>query len=324
MNRRIQRQALAAVALSLAAVFGVASAASAAPGTNPIPDPESGVKLATRTATLPADAPQLDLTKSAGWFNSGNLNEDENCALSGAQALDPTSAPASAPVDETAPATEDGSSAPTDETGPATEDGSSAPTDEVLTPAVSALNDSEFRVYSTLEITIVKSGVYTFRVVDSTLGPDADNPFGDPYLALYTTFDLNNLDSGVVGCNDDGGLDQDADDNDIEGGVYFPGYETKEYNSLYPIFSSQLEPGKYTLVLMTYSAVTAAQWQAENLGPQSVIFEYWGPECGVEGGTCALAQTGVDTSGYLAAAAALLLAGAGALVVARRRAVPVA
>jgi LPXTG-motif cell wall-anchored protein len=68
--------------------------------------------------------------------------------------------------------------------------------------------------------------------------------------------------------------------------------------------------------------VTLAAWGA--YAPQSATFEYWGPECGVEGGTCptaasTLANTGVDVSGIALLASALLAVGI--IVVLRRRAV---
>jgi hypothetical protein len=286
-------------ALTLAAALAVAPAAFASTGT-PIADPDSGVNLATRVATLPATAQQLDLSASAGWLSTGYLAGNEMCALSSAEEPDPTSEEIvdPAPEETTAP-------------DPATEntDPAAAPAPaEALEPAT-GYNGSEFRVYSTLSITILKPGEYTFRVVDSTVELGANHPFNDPYLALYSQFSTSDLDAGVVGCNDDGSLEGD----------YFPGYETKAYNSLYPYFTSTLQPGTYTLVLMTYGAVTADAWTSDNLGPQSVTFEYWGPECGVEGGSCELAQTGVEPLGYLAAAAALFMVGAGVLVIARRR-----
>jgi LPXTG-motif cell wall-anchored protein len=301
-------------ALTLAAALAVAPAAFATTGT-PIADPDTGVNLATRVATLPATAQQLDLSASAGWLSTGNLAGNGDCRLERADpapeetaALEETPAP-EAGTENTDPAPEETAAleeTPAPEAG--TENTDPAPA-EALEPAI-GYNGTNFRVYSTLSITILKPGEYTFRVVDSTVAVEADHPFNDPYLALYSRFSTSDLDAGVVGCNDDGSLEGD----------YFPGYETKEYNELYPYFTSTLQPGTYTLVLMTYGPVTADAWNSGNLGPQSVTFEYWGPECGVEGGSCELAQTGVEPLGYLVASGALFLVGAGALVIARRRA----
>lgn len=301
---RIQHvtRAAAFTALTLSAALAVAPAAFATTGT-PIADPDTGVNLATRVATLPATAQQLDLSASAGWLSTGNLAGNGDCRLEIADIPEPTSGQVVDPAPEETAALEE---TPAPEAG--TENTDPAPA-EALEPAT-GYNGSEFRVYSTLSITILKPGEYTFRVVDSTVAVGADHPFNDPYLALYSRFSTSDLDAGVVGCNDDGSLEGD----------YFPGYETKEYNGLYPYFTSTLQPGTYTLVLMTYGPVTADAWNSGNLGPQSVTFEYWGPECGVEGGSCELAQTGVEPLGYLVASGALFLVGAGALVIARRRA----
>ncbi len=196
-------------------------------------------------------------------------------------------------------------------------------------------------VYGTLDVAVTTAGTYTFRgMVSSPEGDyvpiNAFDPIGDPMLAVYSAFDPTNPDSGVIGCNDD--LNDIGDENDAEylaDGTIIEGHQ--------PWFSAALEPGDYTLVLMTWEDLSD-----ENLadgfapysetdfvvGPKSTTFQLWGPTGGldigdddpevdpeVEPGTEApkLAATGIDATPIAAAAALVLLAGLAALGASRRR-----
>jgi len=176
------------------------------------------------------------------------------------------------------------------------------------------------RVYQSLNIKIVKAGHYTFRIVGTDpvfAGDDTASPIQDPYLALYSGFDTANLDNGVVGCNDD---EWDTLANPWANGDTFISNGESNTNDRWSVFEADLEPGDYTAVLTTWGPVTLASWAAN--APQSATFEYWGPECGIEGAVCALPDTGANASvigSSVAISAGLLVAGVLALVMVRRR-----
>ncbi|MFM2412711.1 MAG: hypothetical protein RLZZ587_1044 [Actinomycetota bacterium] len=165
--------------------------------------------------------------------------------------------------------------------------------------------------YGILEFHVTEAGEYTFRIVDvNPADPDVDDsastsyPTDDPYLALYSDFDSNNPDDNVVGCNDD--------------------RDFRSYNSddvlldrQWSEFATDLEPGNYTLVYTSWG--TFDDWADETEGlDQTVTFEFWGPEGGLELG--ALADTGTNAVTPLNALGfMLILAGAGLLIARRVR-----
>jgi hypothetical protein len=193
-------------------------------------------------------------------------------------------------------------------------------------------------VYESLDFTVNESGVYDFRAVavsplSAQLNWGLDyTPSSDTFLAVYNVFDPANPDDGVVGCNDD------ADDN----GVDYVEAAYDEWDATvtdagdlmhdrFPWFQSELATGEYTLVLMFYqtagtedfnigeygetSGSSSETWEP---GPQSAVFEMWGPTGGLELGHT-LADTGVNPA--FALWSGLALAGTGiAITVARRRA----
>lgn len=180
-------------------------------------------------------------------------------------------------------------------------------------------------VYGTLDITVLKDGTYTFKGLYTApggyyVGLNPYDPIGDPFLAVYSSFDPEAPDAGIVGCNDDLndlGAEPDAvyraDGSIIEGHV--------------PYFSAALTPGQYTLVLMTWEDLSSenfdagyAPWRDRDfqLGTKSTTFELWGPAGGLALGHVALAATGVET-GYGFAGLAAAGVGLVLLVVARRR-----
>ena len=180
-------------------------------------------------------------------------------------------------------------------------------------------------VYGTLDVTVTTAGTYTFRGMFSTpLGDyvplNPFDPIGDPFLAVYSSFDPASPDAGVVGCNDD--LNDIGAENDAEylsDGTIIDGHQ--------PWFSAALAPGNYTLVLMTWEDLSAedladgyAPYSEEDfvVGPKSTTFELWGPEGGLALGH-QLAATGVDVTPIAATGALVLLSGLGVFLVARRR-----
>ncbi|MFM2411798.1 MAG: hypothetical protein RLZZ587_131 [Actinomycetota bacterium] len=189
-------------------------------------------------------------------------------------------------------------------------------------------------VYATQEITVTKSGEYTFRVtgVDpasdylSTFMTDA-NPLDDPMVALYSSFNPANPNSGNVGCNDDlndltlGGYDYgDNDFNTTQQGNLVEGH--------FSYFAENLTPGEYTLVFTTWEVITVSEWESgvastDNSdyewtpGVGTVFFDIWGPTGGLTLGHN-LAATGVDPSFGLWAGLGLAATGV-AITVARRR-----
>ena len=139
-------------------------------------------------------------------------------------------------------------------------------------------------VYGTLDVTVLTSGDFTFRGLFSNPAGEYQplqpyDPIGDPFLAVYETFDPAQPDTGVVGCNDD--LNDVGASNDAEllsDGSILEGHQ--------PYFSARLERGRYTLVLMTWEDLDAANFalgygplaeEPFTVGPKSTNFQLWGP-----------------------------------------------
>lgn len=194
--------------------------------------------------------------------------------------------------------------------------------------------------YSTVDLTVTEAGTYTFRVVDTDpveddlyFGIDSDySPVGDNFLALYTSFDPANINSGVVGCNDDGddegaaagdlwAIAQTAADSRNQGDANIHTSTGYILDDQFSWFTATLQPGQYTLVGTLYSEFDETLW-LERLAlaeatEASLTYEMWGPAGGLVLG---LANTGVNPAFALWTGVAL--AGTGvAITVARRRAV---
>lgn len=88
-------------------------------------------------------------------------------------------------------------------------------------------------------------------------------------------------------------------------------------NDRWSVFEADLQPGNFTAILTRRSPVTLADWGP--FAPESATFEYCGPECGIEGATRALANTGVDTIPTLVGRNSPRVAGVGVAAVAVRR-----
>lgn len=199
------------------------------------------------------------------------------------------------------------------------------------------VEDGGRHVYSTIDITIVKEGRYTFRSIATNptgeyLGGEA-NPVGDSFLALYSTFDPANPDDGVIGCNDDLNNLFGYDNNDVveilPDGTWMEGHQ--------PYFGTYLEPGNYTLLVTTWQAVNRTEWNAGESGgdvwtpgPFDLTFELWGPVaslCIGQDGECdpvdptesTLPPTGTNSGPVAPLALVSLMVGlVGVLVVKRR------
>jgi hypothetical protein len=193
--------------------------------------------------------------------------------------------------------------------------------------------------YATVDLTITEAGTYTFRLVDTDpveedmyfgIGSDF-SPVGDNFLALYSEFDPTDIDSGVIGCNDD------ADDAgavagdlwaiartaaDLRGQNDANIHTTTGYmlDDQFAWFTATLQPGQYTMVGTLYEEYSESEWLTNlddaEVTEASMTYEMWGPEGGLVLG---LADTGVDPAFGLWTG--LALAGTGvAITVARRRA----
>jgi hypothetical protein len=141
-------------------------------------------------------------------------------------------------------------------------------------------------------VSVSASGEYTFRVVttdpftDAVVAWGGQFPIGDPYVAVYSTFDPNNPDSNIVGCNDDG--DDNGSGTEYLGGTSATIGHTNLVSYPYPQFVTTLDAGTYTLVLMSFTEESTSNWNKGSYPVQSATFELWGPE-----GAYDLPDTGV-------------------------------
>jgi hypothetical protein len=194
-------------------------------------------------------------------------------------------------------------------------------------------------LYTLQRIHVSVAGEYTFRVVgtdpissDMLLG--SYTPIDDTMIALYKgDFDPANPDSAVAGCNDDfndltiDGFDWDVPNYQVmQDRVFAATEDGKALEGHFPVFTSNLTAGDYTMLVTTYWGLTSEAWNAgeDEFGTWDpaeahIDYEVWGPEDGAElVDEFALASTGVDPSFGLWTG--LALAGTGvAITVARRR-----
>lgn len=182
-------------------------------------------------------------------------------------------------------------------------------------------------VYTTATVTVGTGGEFTFRYVSSDpLSEDiADlstlGVMTDPYLAVYTSFDPANPDANVVGCDDDSDLASEYTDPSSPWYQWEWNYLSQSAQLLsprFPQFTSNLQPGTYTIVLTSYSTISSADWTSQSEGPVSSQIELWGPA-----GAFELPNTGVNPSGSLAIGGFAVFAGLAAItfVAWRRRSV---
>jgi hypothetical protein len=197
-------------------------------------------------------------------------------------------------------------------------------------------------VYTTFEIDVVIAGDYEFvatavsPVDEDLVWGEPKYPSSDPFIALYTTFDPANPESGVVACNDDGDESAITAVNEAwfnAGGDDYDGLELYNGDIIddqWPWLGSTLDVGRYTLVYMPYYAIGSEQFASGEgsvasgyeddwtPSPQSVTYDMWGPEGGF---TSQLADTGVNPTLGIWVAIGLLVVG-GSFAVVRRKLAP--
>jgi hypothetical protein len=156
----------------------------------------------------------------------------------------------------------------------------------------------ELHPYTTDVITILETGIYTFRVVASA-------GIADPFMALYDSngFDPNTPDSNLIGCNED----SDYEDGDVFSDNGVDTYPYPSYDGYWSEFSVEIgSTGNYTLVMATYDFYqNDADWYSGVAAPgyvgatinytsdangdsgvgsaSTATFEYWGPTGGING-----------------------------------------
>lgn len=194
-------------------------------------------------------------------------------------------------------------------------------------------------IYRNLDFTVTASGEYDFRAVSvNPMDEDMywmaeEYPNSDPFMVLYEDFNPNDPEAGVVGCNDDS---EDNDTAEIEA-YWGPADDSLLTGTNYitddqwPWYRTTLDPGNYSLVIMTPETISTADFDAGQNGAtsnnsdtwdpiaQSTTYEMWGPEGGIVLGFEELAPTGGVNPSF-ALWAGLGVVGIGvAMTVARRR-----
>lgn len=190
-------------------------------------------------------------------------------------------------------------------------------------------------VYGVIDFTVLLAGSYTFRGMYSTPSgyyvPAGTahrapwHPLGDPFLAVYQNFNANQPDTGIISCNDDSN-----DVVNLSPAVYTSNNTIIDGHQ--PFLTATLQPGHYSVVLLTYKDVSASQWAAGIWGSQSwtagvgsTNFQLWGPNGGLTAGhvpllDTTLADTGTQQEILGLLALAVLFGGAVTLGLTRRRA----
>ena len=186
-------------------------------------------------------------------------------------------------------------------------------------------------VYTEVTLTVETAGTYTIKGISSdppgrTVPLSPPHPIEDPFLALYDTFDPDAPDDGIVTCNDNAYMVGDMNRVEYRADLSF-------ISGNQPILSADLEPGTYSLILMTSGDLSMDDVQNGTepgsdvpypAGPMSVDIEVWGPAPIVATPATptppALAATGGSVDGTAAVAGAVLALVGAALLVAGRRA----
>lgn len=166
--------------------------------------------------------------------------------------------------------------------------------DEVLLGGIPNCDvEPGLHIYREIEITITKSGTYTFRKIwVDPISKDlfwgvASPELGDSFLALYQGFDPSDPMDNIVACNDD--VDELAiwegagDFEDESGGADDAIITTSGFliDDQFPWLTENLEPGTYSLIIMGYGETPASEWS----GTETIAYEFWGPEDGIGSGS---------------------------------------
>lgn len=192
-------------------------------------------------------------------------------------------------------------------------------------------------VYIRQRLHVSKDGTFTFRVtgtdpLSTMFQMGTYTPLDDPTLFLYEgEFDDEQPNSDVVGCNDDfndltiDGFDWSVPNNqEVYDSVYAVTEDNEAIEGHFPYFSANLTPGDYTMVVTTYSVLSADDWANGDDGSGTwepgdgdIDFEIWGPENGIAVvDHFELASTGVNAEFGIWAGLALL--GTGAVIAVTR------
>ena len=166
--------------------------------------------------------------------------------------------------------------------------------------AICTVRTGESATYGSVPLQVLNPGTYTLRVVDVTPTTSSVNssvpwhPSGDTVMVLYRgAFDPAHPSDNLVACNDDGGLYGGSASGTAVDGLFSQ------------IASANLDAGQYTIVITTYTNVSAAQWSSgvipaggegedETFTPTAVSFlvEVWGPDGSVVQVAAPLVTTG--------------------------------
>ena len=168
--------------------------------------------------------------------------------------------------------------------------GSLLATDQMIIPTVSPTSTifpgmgsncnfetpGEEYVYATKSISVTRSGDYSFRFVSVNpvdgsnywWGNRLENSLGDPTLLLYSAFNPADPTQGLLGC-------KSADDNYQVPNTRMRLITNSGFivSARYPVLSTNLAPGNYTLVMTTSDAKPVGGWDYDQIG----VIETWGP-----------------------------------------------
>jgi hypothetical protein len=151
--------------------------------------------------------------------------------------------------------------------------------------------------YKTIDVDVTKEGVHTFRFVKTSVldqqlfwwGDYLATTLGDPYLALYSTFDSTNPTTGLVACNNRSASVPVGERRITQNGFLL--------SDTYAEISKSLPVGHYTLLLTTGEVNTASDWATANttlnVSGQTGSVEVWKP-AETPASEPALAVTGFD------------------------------
>jgi hypothetical protein len=131
-------------------------------------------------------------------------------------------------------------------------------------------------VYATKSISVTRSGDYSFRFVSVNpidgenywWGNQIDGGLGNPTLLLYSAFNPADPTQGLRGCK--------SEDDNYQVPISRMRHITNSgfiVSESYPILSTNLAAGNYTLVMTTYNVEPVGGWNYDQIG----VIETWGP-----------------------------------------------
>jgi hypothetical protein len=131
-------------------------------------------------------------------------------------------------------------------------------------------------VYATKAISVTRSGDYSFRFVSVNpidgsnywWGNQINGALGNPTLLLYSAFNPADPTQGLLGCK--------SEDDNYQVPTTRMRHITNSgfiVSKSYPILSTNLAAGNYTLVMTTYNVIPGGGWNYDQIG----VIETWGP-----------------------------------------------